>query len=103
MVVVLRRFGFAALTTVPAPIVAVPVLVSAAEVAMAPAAAIADGSVSATLKVPAAWAVGWMRNVSPAAGVRESTIAQPAPCRGLAAVPAPVSATLAPVGEAVSE
>ena len=39
MVVVVSRFGFAASSTVPAAIVALPVLVSEAEVATAPAAA----------------------------------------------------------------
>ena len=58
MVVVLSRFGFAASSTVPAPMVALPVLVSDAEVWMAPAAARPDGSVSATPMVAAACAVG---------------------------------------------
>src|SRR5271170_4926688 len=102
MVVVASRFGFAALITVPPLIVAFPELVSAADVWMAPAAAMSEGLVSATLRVPAACAVGWMRNWSPAAGVAESTIDKPAAVSGFAAVPLPVSGTLAPVVVSVS-
>src|SRR5271168_787030 len=97
MVVVLSKFGFVGSSTVPLAIVALPALLSEADVAIAPAAAIFDGSVSATLKVAAACAVGWTRNLSPAAGVPDRTIDRPAALSGLAAVPAPVRATLAPV------
>ena len=62
MVVLASRFGFAALTTVPALMAPLPALVSAAEVGMAPAAAIPEGSLSATPMVEAACAVGWIRN-----------------------------------------
>ncbi len=56
------KLGSAEFCTVPELMVAAPVLVPAAAVTMAPAAAIFEGSVSTTLRLAAAVAVGWIRN-----------------------------------------
>ena len=58
MVVVLSSAGLVASTTAAVPIEAAPVLLSEADVATAPAAAICDGLVRVTWMLDAAWAVG---------------------------------------------
>ena len=90
------KLGLVGSVTVAGVIAALPVFVPAAADATAPAAAIFDGSVKATLRLDAVCAVGCIRKVSPAAGVPESTMEMPSAVRGLPAVPAPVKATLVP-------
>ena len=58
----LSKAGLDAVTTVPLLIVALPALLPAAEVWMAPAAANCEVLVNATPKVPAACAVGLIKN-----------------------------------------
>ena len=97
MVVVVSRFGFVASSTVPALMVALPALVSAAEVWMAPAAARPEGSVSATLMV----AGGLRRRLNQELVARRGRSRQHdrqagGRVSGLAAVPAPVSGDVGP-------
>src|SRR5258707_762180 len=92
----MSKLGFAAFSTVPPLMVALPVLPLDAEVCTAPAAATLEGSVNTAFKLEAAATVGWIRNLSPAAGVPDSTIDSPSAVSGLAAVPLPDKATLLP-------
>src|SRR5262245_55575551 len=55
-------------STLPALIVALPVLARLADVRIGAAAAIFEGSVTSTRNAEAAFRVGWIRNVSFAAG-----------------------------------
>src|SRR6266478_9925814 len=103
MLVALSKLGLLALTTVPLLIVALSTLLFAAEVCTAPAAAIFEGSVNTAANEPAVWAVGWMRNCSPEAGVADTTIDNPSAVSGLATVPAPDRATVLPSLERVRE
>src|SRR5450631_1949567 len=103
MVAVFRRFALVGSTTVPLLIVADPVLAAAAVACTAPAAAICDGLVTRTPKLPAACAVGRMRNWSPEAGVPDSTMDRPSAAMGLPAVPLPVNATALPSAAFVRE
>src|ERR1700730_7302686 len=57
--------------------VAVPELPAEGGASTAPAAALCVGLLSATLNVPAARAVGLMRNLSPDAGVPDNTMFNP--------------------------
>src|SRR5258708_24530522 len=93
---VLSKFGFAAFSTVPLLMVALPVLPLDAEACTAPAAATLEGSVNTAFRLEAAATVGWTRNLSPAAGVPDSTIDNPSAVSGFAARPAPANATLLP-------
>jgi hypothetical protein len=82
--------------TVPVLTVALPVFVAAALAVMAEAAAIFDGLVSTTLKFDAVVAVGWIKNVSFAAGVPVNVMEMPSAVSGFAAVPVPVRGTFVP-------
>ncbi|MNT24048.1 hypothetical protein D3C72_1594990 [compost metagenome] len=75
----------------------VPVLASAAAPLIAAAAAMRDGSVIAISRLPATPAVGCSRKRSLAVGVPPTTSFTPLMTSGSAAVPVPVSGTLAPV------
>src|ERR1700676_2441439 len=103
MVVVVSRLGLVAFSTVPLLMVPVPVLAPAGVALTAAAAATCEGLLKTVLKVAAAWAVGWMRNWSPDAGVPVSTMDNPSALSGLAGVPEPVNSTALPVAAFVSE
>ena len=98
IVVVLSKFGFAALMTVPA------ADRGAARVGIGGGCLYGTGRgnaptglVRATLKVPAACAVGWIRNCRPPRELPIGRWISRRPSAGFAAVPAPLSGTLAPV------
>ena len=82
--------------------VAAPVLPAAAFVCSAEAAATWEGLVSSTDRPAVAAAVGRTMKLSPLLAVPLTTIERPAAVKGLAAVPAPDSATLCPVSASVS-
>src|SRR5258708_23294876 len=92
----MSKLGFAAFSTVPPLMVALPVLPLDAEVCTAPAAATLEGSVNTAFKLEAAATVGWIRNLSPAAGVPDSTIDSPSAVSGLPPVPPPGQTALPP-------
>src|SRR5260370_32633839 len=92
----MSKLGFAAFRAVPPLMVALRVLALDAEVCTAPAAATLEGSVNTAFKLEAAATVGWIRNLSPAAGVPDSTIDNPSAVSGLSVVPLPDKATLLP-------
>src|SRR6185437_10689206 len=93
---VLGSVTLAALTVAP-PVLAAPAVPWTSE-----AAAICAGLVSATEKPPAAAAVGWIRKLSPLAGVPLVTMLSPAAWKGLPLVPLPVIVTGCPVVTSVS-